>query len=254
VRRLPCADDPAQLADCAAIGTAGSPAEAEAEAEAEHAIAALEKLDKARADSLNNLVHTPLGEPMTMEDLCLGDSTELVVDTAAGRATSVCCYIHTTLIANRRPALEAMKRGFVYAADLRPALAMFTAAELTDMYLRQVWADPDQIRRSFVFQQWNEEVGSTTKRTPELLIELVAKWGDNGALGQRRLTQFLIWATGSDDLGDCSITVQPGQSAAHLPVASTCSRTITLPPSLGTVEELQEKLVVAFSNGTFGRA
>jgi hypothetical protein len=32
----------------------------------------------------------------------------------------VCHYVHDKLIASRRCALEAIKRGFTYAADLRP--------------------------------------------------------------------------------------------------------------------------------------
>jgi hypothetical protein len=245
-----CTDDLAQLADCAAIGTTGSPAEDEAEKQAAAALVAMEKMDKVRADSLRNLIQTGIGSNMTMEDLCLGTSTNVVVDTPAGRAASVCHCIHEQLIASRRPALQAMKKGFIFAADLRPALAMYTTQELTDLYLRQVWVDSAQILRSFV------DEGSGTPEwecTLHTLRALIAHWGTGGGEGQERLVQLLIWATGSDDLGDSVITIRPAQSEAHMPSASTCARMIMLPPGVKTVEVLNNKLVAAFRHTNFGR-
>ena len=168
------------------------------------------------------------------------------------------------------------------------ALALFAIEELTNIYLRQVWADSEQIANCLEFRGWHDVApssqfpagqeeeeeeeegggegegadskGMRSTTTPQLLKDLVARWGRGGAAGQQRLVQLLIWATGSDDLlaaehghDGATITVEPAPSAAHLPSASTCSRSVTLPPGLGSVEALEEKLVAAFSHTTFGR-
>ena len=168
--------------------------------------------------------------------------------------------------------------------DFVIALALFAIEELTNIYLRQVWADSEQIANCLEFRGWHDVApssqfpagqeeeegegegegadskGMRSTTTPQLLKDLVARWGRGGAAGQQRLVQLLIWATGSDDLlaaehghDGATITVEPAPSAAHLPSASTCSRSVTLPPGLGSVEALEEKLVAAFSHTTFGR-
>ena len=65
-----------------------------------------------------------------MDDVLGFGGETLFVNTKPGRARAVCSYLHDRLIAKRRGTLDAMKEGFLWAADLRPALQLFSAAEL----------------------------------------------------------------------------------------------------------------------------
>ena len=132
-----CADDARTLADKAAIGTAGEPSDLTAEAEAEEALEHMKGLNPEVASSLKFFIERPLdADDQTMEDLSMGASTVVVVDTRAGRAAAVCSFLHERLIAKRRGALDAMKEGFRHAADLRAALQLFSTQELADRFVR----------------------------------------------------------------------------------------------------------------------
>lgn len=59
-------------------------------------------LDPVLAENLRRVVETPLGSPMSAEDLFGEGSLEPIVDTRAGRARAVCECLHLRLIGKRR--------------------------------------------------------------------------------------------------------------------------------------------------------
>ena len=193
-----------------------------------------------------------------MEDLCLGASSAVVVDTRAGRAAAVCSFVHERLIVKRRGALDAMKEGFCYAADLRTALQLFTTQELADRFMRQIWLEPARVLAALKFDEsWKEN-----DPTPAHFRELITRWGESGGGGQDKLRQLLVWGTASDDLASLgdgiedggAITVEMHESSGHMPSAATCTRLIYLPPGVENVEALEGKLLASFKHSNFGNA
>ena len=63
-----------------------------------------------------------LGMARSMDDLLSNGDTAALQDTRAGRACGLVRHYHRQLIGARRPQLDALKRGFGYGGDLRPAL------------------------------------------------------------------------------------------------------------------------------------
>ena len=194
-----------------------------------------------------------------MDDVLGFGGETLFVNTKPGRARAVCSYLHDRLIARRRGTLDAMKEGFLWAADLRPALQLFSAAELAATYLRQIWMDAEKIcealrfRESTPQKQWHEDdCWKASDVTPSLFQGIIRAWGAKPAEGGPMLRKLLVWSTGSDDLKpETEITVVPASSAEHLPSAATCSNTVRLPP-LTAAEALEAKLAKALTESQFG--
>ena len=251
-----CADDAFALADRAAIGTTGEAAAAdctdeETLREVENALTVVATLDPVLAENLRRVVETPLGGEMSAEDLFGEGSAEPIVDTRPGRARAVCECLHWRLIGSRRMHLEAIKEGFLHAADLRPALQLFAPHELEALWLRQIWVDPAAVLEALRFEQWED----SSDTTPLNFRKLIERWGSTPATRDGELRRLLIWATGSDELPTgTSICVKPASSASHLPSAATCTMEISLPP-LGrssTEQELERQLAAALGQSTFG--
>ena len=253
-----CAEDALPLADRAAIGTAGSfeavgaaagfdaasfcDSDRRALEEVERVLTVTSALDPELAESLRRMVTQPLDPEFStgadMVDDSDGDVT--IENTEGGRARFVCSYLHGRLIGCRRRQLEAMKDGFCRRsdeADLRAALGLYTAQELADLYLRQVWIDPLELVNALRFEgQWGAD-----EHTPRYMRELILHWAGQPQ-GNSKLQQWLAWVTGSDQLHKAGtiIRVHPTQSSEHLPEATTCSCEMRLPASVESMERLAQ--------------
>jgi hypothetical protein len=229
-----CADDAVLVehemldhtqADRAAIGTAGAPADDDtAEAEAEAVLRVVEQLDPAKAAGMWRLLDSSVGGASTMDDILDNGDTAALEDTRPGRARGLVRHYHHELIAARRPQLEALKKGFCYGGDLRPALRLFSSAERRDLYCPTQWLDPDAVVAALA-------VGAAVPAVPagitDALRALLLRWG--AAPATRQLQRWLTWVTGSDAL-------EPGQrigvefeGGGGYPRAQTCTKTIYLP-------------------------
>eukprot|EP01043_Picozoa_sp_COSAG02_P031969 COSAG02_NODE_2114_length_9799_cov_54.257423_1_plen_759_part_00 len=251
-----CADDAFPLADRAAIGTTGEATatdctDEETLMEVESALTVVATLDPVLAENLRRVVETPLGGEMSAEDLFGEGSTEAILDTRSGRARAVCACLHLRLISSRRKQLEAMKEGFLHAADLRPALQLFAPRELEALLLRQIWINPVAVLDSLRFEDWED----TSDTTPLHFRKLIERWGSQPATRDGELRRLIVWATGSDELPEgATIRVKPASSALHLPSAATCTMEILLPPlgASSCAQELEEQLATAVGHSTFG--
>jgi hypothetical protein len=71
---------------------------------------------------MRRLLDGSVGDARSMDDLLSNGDTAALQDTRAGRACGLVRHYHRQLIGARRPQLDALKRGFGYGGDLRPAL------------------------------------------------------------------------------------------------------------------------------------
>jgi hypothetical protein len=177
-----------------------------------------------------------------------GDGDVQIENTDGGRARFVCSYLHRRLIGCRRRQLEAIKDGFCRRhdeVDLRPALGLYTAQELANLYLRQVWIEPSELLHALQFEgQWGVD-----EHTPCYMRELILHWASQPQ-GNSKLQQWLTWVTGSDQLHQTGtiIRVHPTQSSEHLPEATTCSCEMRLPVAVESMDVLAQKLELAMAH------
>ena len=142
------------------------------------------------------------------------------------------------------------------AADLRPALQLFDAAELHKLYCQMRFIDIDELLDRIDFTGW----GSAAE-TPDMLRELLRQWNSDGQT-KDLVTDLLVWVTGADGLDDGQrIIVEPMDDVERLPEAATCTLTLRLPPlgrTVGAAAEgngvarLEEKLRLAMAHSVFG--
>ena len=178
-----------------------------------------------------------------------------------GRAAAICRHVHSLLLGSRRQELEAIKKGFLFAVDLRVPLQLFTIDEIHNLCCPKRWLEPQAVVDAFVFMSGpsdkhsdggdggghngdveagadegvdNDDVaiGLEWRDTAFIFRELLLKWGVGEHAEANRLQQLLQWVTGVGELpraGD-EIKVIPADSSKHLPSAATCSSTLKLPP------------------------
>lgn len=188
-----CADEGHAAADKAALGTEGNPDEEHAEEEAEKVLCVVEQLDPARGRTVRNLLDQDSAGFATQDDLfCDGVPTPMP-NTRPGRAAALVRHHHRHLIALRRPQLEAMREGFAWcarsrqpdcadwslssvlvanlqlrrvaglagpcrAADLRPALQLFSPCSLHDLLCPVRFVDGGSLARSLTFQGFGARI------------------------------------------------------------------------------------------------
>ena len=167
--------------------------------------------------------------------------------------------LHHKLVGSRRPQLDALRRGFMYATDLRYALKPLSDDQLQKL-LWQPWRiDAEQLVETLQFEGFDGG-----HRTEQWLGELL-----RGA-DQSWLRSFARWCTGTGALptkaaaavqragaarssvveSKWRITVRWEPEVARFPTASTCARSLEL-PEYRSAQVLGEKLRLAVQGMEF---
>eukprot|EP01047_Picozoa_sp_COSAG01_P093423 COSAG01_NODE_24562_length_774_cov_5.572738_1_plen_159_part_00 len=151
------------------------------------------------------------------------------------------------LLADRRDQLDALKRGFTWASDLRPALQLFDGSALHTLYCPSRWASAARVIGALQFAGFSEH-----STTPGLFLELLKAWERNGGV---QLTELLLWWTSSDVLGETvKLIVEPLADARGFCESATCTCTLRLPSCQAlTLPELEQRLLQSMSNVRFDR-
>lgn len=151
------------------------------------------------------------------------------------------------LLAKRREQLEALKRGFIWAADLRPALQLFGGGKaLHTLYCPSQWSSAAQIIEAVQFAGWPRN-----STTPKLFLDLLRHWEGNGGAN---LSQLLLWWTASDRLDKrLNLTVEPVATGTQgYCESATCTRTLRL-PECQSVPDLEQRLQQSMLSTSFHR-